>query len=200
MRLPAPHRLAPKTDLRHSNPVGAHHSDCHLAILQQENCRLDVRFRDDNDREMTGDGEETDTDSETHQVTVFAAVGGQAFFDNLVERFYSRVATDPVLLKLYPEQTDLGPAIERLALFLGQYWGGPEDYGKLRGHPRLRMRHVPFVIGEAERAHWLDAMLRSLAETIPETPLDQDLRDVVEERMTEYLTLAAGNLVNSPDS
>ncbi|MGB3411537.1 MAG: globin [Microthrixaceae bacterium] len=149
---------------------------------------------------MTGDGEEADPNSETHRVTVFAAVGGQVFFNNLVERFYSRVATDPVLLKLYPEQTDLGPAIERLALFLGQYWGGPEDYGELRGHPRLRMRHVPFVIGETERAHWLDAMLQSLTETIPETPLDQELRDAVEERMTEYLTLAAGHLVNSPDT
>ncbi len=148
---------------------------------------------------MTGDGVTEDPGPETHQVTVFAAVGGQSFFDNLVERFYARVATDPVLLRLYPEQTDMGPAIERLALFLGQYWGGPEDYGKLRGHPRLRMRHVPFVIGDTERAHWLEAMLLSLDETIPETPLDEDLRGVVRERMTEYLTLAAANLVNSPE-
>ena len=143
--------------------------------------------------------QEADSSPETHQVTVFAAVGGQVFFNNLVERFYARVATDPVLLKLYPEQSDLGPAIERLALFLGQYWGGPDTYGQQRGHPRLRMRHVPFVIGDTERAHWLDAMLKSLGETIPETPLDQELRDAVEERMTEYLTLSASHLVNSPE-
>lgn len=151
-----------------------------------------------NSTEDTGGTE--DPGSETHQVTVFAAVGGQVFFDNLVRRFYDRVAGDPVLLRLYPEQSDLGPAIERLALFLGQYWGGPEDYGNLRGHPRLRMRHVPYVIGDTERAHWLDAMLESLSETIPETPLDDELRAVVNERMTEYLTLAAANLVNSPDT
>ena len=60
-------------------------------------------------------------DEATHQVTVFAAVGGQQFFDHLVERFYAHVADDPVLLQLYPEQHDLGPARERLALFLGQY-------------------------------------------------------------------------------
>ncbi|HTO01174.1 MAG TPA: globin [Microthrixaceae bacterium] len=146
------------------------------------------------------DQAEADSSSETHQVTVFAAVGGQAFFDNMVERFYARVATDPVLLRLYPEQSDLGPAIERLALFLGQYWGGPDTYGQKRGHPRLRMRHVPFTIGDTERAHWLDAMLKSLAETIPETPLDRELQDAVEERMTEYFTLSAKHLVNSPES
>src|SRR5690606_36161763 len=63
-----------------------------------------------------------------HHVTVFTAVGGQVFFDRLVERFYVRVAGDEVLLRLYPEQEDHGPARERLALFLGQFWGGPQVY------------------------------------------------------------------------
>jgi hemoglobin len=142
---------------------------------------------------------DTTDDTEQHQVTVFEAVGGQVFFDRLVERFYATVATDEVLLPLYPDQADLGPARERLALFLAQYWGGPGTYSEQRGHPRLRMRHVPFVIGDAERAHWLDAMLAALAATMPETPLDAELQAVVDERMREYFTLSAQHLVNAPD-
>jgi len=57
--------------------------------------------------------------------TVYEAVGGQAFFDALVDRFYEGVEADPALLALYPDPTDLAGARRRLALFLGQYWGGP---------------------------------------------------------------------------
>lgn len=134
---------------------------------------------------------------EQHQVTVFAAVGGQGFFDRLAVRFYEVVADDDVLLPLYPEQDDLGPAAERLALFLGQYWGGPPVYSEQRGHPRLRMRHNPFVIGEPERQHWLDAMLVALDATMPETPLDPELNALVQERMVEYFTLSAQHMVNT---
>jgi hemoglobin len=98
------------------------------------------------------------------QMTVFEAVGGQVFFDALSAAFYRRVADDPVLLQLYPEQEDLGPAARRLALFLGQYWGGPQTYNEERGHPRLRMRHFPFAIGPAERDHWMTAMNDALDE------------------------------------
>jgi hemoglobin len=55
--------------------------------------------------------------------TVFEVVGGQRFFDALVARFYARVAVDPILRPLHPE--DLEPARDALALFLGRYWGGP---------------------------------------------------------------------------
>ena len=58
---------------------------------------------------------------------------------------------------LYPEE-DLGPAEERLRMFLEQYWGGPRTYSDQRGHPRLRMRHVPFRIGPLERDAWLRCM------------------------------------------
>lgn len=141
--------------------------------------------------EPTGDPEE-------HHVTVFTAVGGQLFFDRLVERFYTRVETDEVLLRLYPEQDDLGPARERLSLFLGQYWGGPPVYSEQRGHPRLRMRHVPFTIGVEEREHWVRAMCEALEETLPEAPLDVELRDEVGRRMREYFEMAATNMVNRP--
>jgi hemoglobin len=78
-----------------------------------------------------------------------------AFFERLVEVFYEGIATDEVLLPLYPEQSDLTGARERLHLFLAQYWGGPTTYMENRGHPRLRMRHMPFVIGALERDRWL---------------------------------------------
>jgi hemoglobin len=78
-----------------------------------------------------------------------------AFFEKLVEVFYEGIATDEVLLPLYPEQSDLTGARERLHLFLAQYWGGPTTYMEQRGHPRLRMRHMPFVIGALERDRWL---------------------------------------------
>jgi hemoglobin len=139
-----------------------------------------------------------ETPDEQYQVTVFEAVGGQTFFDRLVEGFYARVADDPVLLPLYPDQADLAPARERLALFLAQYWGGPGTYSERRGHPRLRMRHMPFVIGEAERDHWLTAMLAALDDAMPSVPLDPELREVVDGRLREYLTLSAQHLVNAP--
>ena len=84
-------------------------------------------------------------------MSLFEEVGGSQFFDRLVDRFYEGVATDDVLLPLYPEQSDLSGAKERLTLFLQQYWGGPTTYSDERGHPRLRQRHFPFVIGERER-------------------------------------------------
>ena len=140
----------------------------------------------------------TGPDEATHQVTVFAAVGGQDFFDHLVERFYAHVAADPVLLALYPDQHDLGPARERLALFLGQYWGGPDTYSRERGHPRLRMRHAPFTIDPAAGEHWVAAMLDALVHTMPEAPLDPELAALVQERMTEYFTMSAAHMVNTP--
>ncbi len=133
-----------------------------------------------------------------HQISVFQAVGGQPFFDQLVERFYAVVADDDVLLPLYPDQHDLGPARERLAMFLAQYWGGPTTYSEQRGHPRLRMRHVPFVIGDAERDHWVAAMQTALDATMPGTPLDPELQAVVHARMSEYFTMSAAHLVNQP--
>src|SRR5574338_597324 len=90
--------------------------------------------------------------------TLFGAVGGMLFFERLVDVFYDGVASDPVLVRLYPDPTDLAPARRRLTLFLAQYWGGPTTYSDERGHPRLRMRHVPFRIDEAARDAWVRHM------------------------------------------
>ncbi len=117
----------------------------------------------------------------------YDAVGGEETFRRLVHRFYQGVATDPVLRPVYPAK-DLGPAEEHLRLFLMQYWGGPRTYDELRGHPRLRMRHARFAIGEAQR----DAWLRQMREALDELELDEAL----DAQLWEYLVMAAHSLVN----
>ena len=119
--------------------------------------------------------------------TVYADVGGMAFFDSLVNRFYDGVEADQVLRPLYPD--DLEPGKRALALFLAQYWGGPSTYSDEKGHPRLRMRHVSFAIGQAERDAWLAHMLAALAQAEIDPEIDQ--------RMQAYFAMAADHLVNT---
>ena len=124
--------------------------------------------------------------------SVYEAVGGQPFFDDLVGRFYRGVADDPTLRPLYPEE-DLTGAEHRLALFLGQYWGGPTTYSDERGHPRLRMRHMPFVVGERERDAWLAHMTAALDGAAAAHGVAADVR----ERMASYFVMAADAMVNA---
>jgi len=91
------------------------------------------------------------------EASFFEAVGGEPTFRRLVDLFYAGVAQDPLLRPMYPED-DLGPAADRLTLFLMQYWGGPNTYSATRGHPRLRMRHAPFQVSPAARDAWLTHM------------------------------------------
>ena len=119
--------------------------------------------------------------------TLYDRAGGMPFFEALVGRFYAGVATDEVLRPLYPE-ADLGPATRRLTLFLAQYWGGPRTYDDERGHPRLRMRHVPFAIGPAARDRWLLHMRAAISETAP--PAD------VAVELERYVVMAAEAMRN----
>lgn len=96
-------------------------------------------------------------------VTLYEAAGGMPFFERLVELFYVGVKADPVLRPMYPED-DMPGAQRRLALFLGQFWGGPTTYMEERGHPMLRARHMPFPIGVAERDRWLVCMAAAVEE------------------------------------
>jgi hemoglobin len=121
-------------------------------------------------------------------VSFYEEIGGEKTFRQLVEVFYGRVATDEVLRPMYPE-ADLGPAAERLRLFLEQYWGGPKTYGEQRGHPRLRMRHHPFTIGPAEAERWLSHM-RVAVDSIQ---LDAEH----EAELWDYLVRAAHFMVNT---
>ena len=125
-------------------------------------------------------------------MSLFEEVGGSQFFDRLVERFYEGVATDDVLLPLYPEQSDLSGAKERLTLFLQQYWGGPTTYSDERGHPRLRQRHFPFVIGELERDRWMVHMMAAVDELSP--------NDSVHQQLAEYMAMASTAMLNSPSA
>ena len=93
--------------------------------------------------------------------TLYDRVGGQGWFDDLVARFYAGVECDVVLRPLYP--ADLSESRRHLAMFLAQYFGGPPRYNQERGHPRLRMRHAPFAIGEAEHDAWLRHMTAAVS-------------------------------------
>ncbi|MBX0330802.1 globin [Oscillochloris sp. ZM17-4] len=96
----------------------------------------------------------------TREISVYEHVGGAETFRRLVDYFYAQVERDPLLRPLFPD--DLGPGKEYQYLFLMQYFGGPGEYGQIRGHPRLRMRHAPFVIGQAARDAWLGHMLAAV--------------------------------------
>ncbi len=109
-------------------------------------------------------------------------------FERLVAEFYRGVADDPVLRPMYPEE-DLGPAAERLTMFLEQYWGGPGTYSEQRGHPRLRMRHQPFKVNPEARDRWL-AHMRAAVDSL-------DLPPLAEETLWDYLQRAAFAMVNT---
>lgn len=128
------------------------------------------------------------------QVTYYEAMGGHAFFDDLVAEFYRGVAGDTELRAMYPEE-DLAPAQERLMLFLEQYWGGPTTYSDDRGHPRLRMRHFPFAVTPRMRDAWLRHMLGGLDVVGPRHELDPQLDAV----LRDYLTRAADSMINSAE-
>jgi len=123
--------------------------------------------------------------------SVYELAGGEPVFRLLVQRFYARVAEDPVLRAVYPDD-DLSPATERLTLFLIQYWGGPSTYSQQRGHPRLRMRHQPFAIGQAERDAWLGHMTAAVDSL--------DLAPAVSKALLDYFATASTAMINQPPS
>lgn len=122
--------------------------------------------------------------------TFYDQVGGAETFRKLVAAFYEGVRSDEPLRALYPEE-DLEPAERRLRMFLEQYWGGPTTYSQERGHPRLRMRHMPFAVTPDMRDRWLLHMMSAVDTLELDATHDLILRD--------YLTRAAYSLVNTLD-
>ncbi|HUY42704.1 MAG TPA: globin [Acidimicrobiales bacterium] len=120
--------------------------------------------------------------------SLYDQVGGEGFFTRLVEHFYERVALDRTLRAMYPE--DLTEPRRHLTLFLVQYWGGPRTYEQERGHPRLRMRHVPFRVTKSARDAWLVAMSDALDQ------LKGELSAVQYEELLSYFTMTANQLRN----
>ena len=100
-----------------------------------------------------------------------------AFFERLVASFYDGVEQDPILAPLYPEAPDFVGARHRLTLFLAQYWGGPTTYNDERGHPKLRMRHFPFLIGTVERDRWMQHMTTAVESSGCAEDIRQELLD-----------------------
>lgn len=120
--------------------------------------------------------------------TFYDEIGGMETIKAIVDRFYEGVAADEALRPMYPEE-DLGPAAERLTLFLAQYWGGPTTYSQERGHPRLRMRHAPFAVTPEAKEHWLQHFKEGL-DSVELTPEQYA-------QFWDYATHAAQFMVNS---
>ncbi|NOK62091.1 MAG: globin [Chloroflexi bacterium AL-W] len=125
----------------------------------------------------------------TDRQTLYDIVGGDEPFRRLVEAFYVRVEQEPLLRPMYPD--NLEESKEHLFLFITQYFGSPPRYQELRGHPRLRMRHAPFSIGQAERNVWLTHMLAAVD--------DAGFAEPARSMMHEYFERAATFLINRND-
>ena len=119
---------------------------------------------------------------------LYDRVGGMEFFVRLVDEFYTGVVADEVLWPLYPDQSDLAGAKHRLTLFLAQYWGGPTTYMEERGHPKLRLRHMPFHVGPLERDRWLVHMVAAIEAVTEDAGVRAEL--------TNYFVPAAEHLRN----
>jgi hemoglobin len=120
--------------------------------------------------------------------TDFEVFGGKEFFSSLVKDFYQEIINDPILKPMYPDD-DINGAIERLTLFLMQYWGGPTTYSEQRGHPRLRMRHAQFPIDFTARDSWLKNMEIALQK--------QSISSENRTKLWNYLQMAADSMVNT---
>lgn len=129
---------------------------------------------------------------------LYDRVGGQPWFDALVDRFYEGVEVDPVLRPLYPD--DLEPGKHHLALFLAQYWGGPHTYSELRGHPALRARHLPFAIGAAERDAWVRHMTDAVETADADADTKAELLTYVGDAATFLINQGQGPLALRPPS
>jgi len=132
----------------------------------------------------------------------YEAVGGRPTFALIAKVFYEGIANDEVLLPMYAGRPvapgdlsadDLAPAAERLQLFLEQYWGGPNDYELQRGHPRLRMRHMPYAINRDARERWLNHMRYAVDAAVAAGLV----APLYEAELWSYLERAATSLMNT---
>lgn len=118
---------------------------------------------------------------------VIYTILGEEGFTKMVAAFYKRVKTDELIGPMYPEE-DFAGAEERLRDFLLFRFGNDPRYQAKRGHPRLRMRHAPFPIGDAEVKRWLELMDAAMEETNVPNAVQFDLRS--------FFTMVAHNMKN----
>ena len=122
--------------------------------------------------------------------SVYTRLGGEPAVRALVDRFYQLMDTLPEAQDLRRLHPDLPRAADSLFKYLSGWFGGPPLYVQERGHPRLRMRHLPFAIGAAERDQWLLCMRQALAEQVA----DERLRAAVDNAFTGM----AAHMINQP--
>jgi len=139
--------------------------------------------------------------------SVYDLVGGKPTFQRLATAFYRRVEGDPVLRPMYPKNLwghataeerlagksageGLCSPVDTMAAFLAQFFGGPPAYSDARGHPRLRMRHVNFKIGQAERDAWLTHMYAAIDEIGIEEPVRSLMRGYFDKTSTFLINQA----------
>jgi hemoglobin len=126
------------------------------------------------------------------QTTAYVLIGGAESIRQLVDRFYDLMELEPayaVIRQLHP--ADLSTSRDKLYLFLTGWMGGPELYQEKYGHPKLRARHLPFLIGSAERNQWLDCMQRAMDEVAVDA--------LLKERLNESFFATADWMRNKPD-
>jgi len=109
---------------------------------------------------------------------IYAAIGEDGFH-RLIAAFYRQVPGDDILGSMYPRH-DLAGAEQRLRDFLVGRFGGPQRYIEQRGHPRLRMRHMPFAVNPAARQRWMQLMMNALDEAKLPSEVDAFLREFFE--------------------
>lgn len=119
---------------------------------------------------------------------IYAIIGEQGF-TRLIAAFYRQVPGDDILGVMYPAH-DLAGAEQRLRDFLIGRFGGPQRYIERRGHPRLRMRHMPFAVNTSARERWLQLMTNALDEVKLPADVDAFLR--------EFFDGVSAMLVNRP--
>lgn len=126
--------------------------------------------------------------SDGESPSFYDQIGGHETFTKLVDAFYEGIKSDPVLRPMYPDD-DMEGAVWRLRSFLEQYWGGPHTYSEQRGHPRLRMRHMPFKVNPDARDRWLGHMSKAV-DSLGLSELDRAM-------LWDYLERAARSMVNT---
>lgn len=125
--------------------------------------------------------------------THYELAGGADGLLRLVDRFYDLMDSAPEAVNVRAlHATSLKASREKLFLYLSYWTGGPQDYVEQRGHPRLRMRHIPFAIGARERDEWLWCMDRALDE--------HEMPGEVREHLRERLHALADHMRNQPEA
>jgi hemoglobin len=124
---------------------------------------------------------------------MFERIGGAATVDRVVECFYGRMdalAEAKTIRAMHA--ADLEPMKAVLKQYLGEWMGGPKLYSAAKGHPRLRQRHLPFAIGEAERDAWLFCMRGALDEAIEDAGAREEIYAALK-KLADWMRNTSGN-------